>query len=372
MAKVYFQQCFYDSVLQVLPYSLTLDPTAREYSYRLLLQSLFHLKKSDSLNLALETLPNDFPYSRPLQLTVAQAFENTDRLDQAETVYRNLIRLFPNDPQIKDALDQLGSNPFPSCSTPLEGTLLQSENLSTSVENLLNTHPRNPWLWLALWESLKESNPQRAQQLRLHIIKEFPDLSARLPFDEPDNSGQPSLAIGDEIPDSLASQVIASLDKKKSLDSELGHYLVHWGLSKNQFFSRYDAKAFAAIDDSILTQSDTLLGFKSSYFLIFTDDKLEKVIGEFEDPEHRLDVLGRVLRAKSKLSGPPRNSGDMDCPGFKKFQFFVWEGVDHFELIAQFGSKTWQARMLRVPGYFAQDKQICDIAPLLVPPKESQ
>ena len=370
ISKVYFQQCLYDSTLALLPYAITLDQSNRESSYSLLIKSLYHLEKRDSLNTALETLPQAFPYSKQLQLTVALAYENLDRVNKADAIYKNLLRLFPDDQEIKNLYSSIGENDFPSCSTPVSDTFSEKENLGLSVESLLSSHPKNPWLWVALWSSLKDTNPHRSEKIRLRILKQFPDLHAQLPTEDYQvTTDDNDMNISDDVPDSLASALRESLNSKKSLRSELGHYLSHWNSTKSKFFSSYNKSEFTNYGDTLFKQTDSLLGFPSTYSVLFRKQGLHRILGEFIDPNKRLDVLGRVLRAKSKLSGPPTNSGDMDCPGFKKFQFFIWEGGGQFELIAQFGSKTWQARMLRVSDKWAKDKQICDLADEILPIK---
>ncbi len=372
--KLNFFQCKYDSLLLSNPYSLTLDPGQKEANYNLLLQSLFHLGYKDSTNNLMNLIKNKYPFSPQIQKTIALIHEQRGDFSEAKAILSKLAQLYPDDSSFLKLQSNMGKNSFPSCSQSSDEAFLSSSELGSTLQNLLAGHPNNPWIWLALWEYEKGRNPSRAKAIKASIQKQFDNLSSL--FSEFEIESEPieedthfsNSGLSDSLQDQLSQQF--SQQKKREKKLIPGQYPVKWGISQKEFSHKFSHTSFFNYNDTLITHPDSSIeNVKGTHFLVFGSQGFSSIIHEFYDSTKTIDVLGRVLRAKSRISGNPSSSGDMECKGFLPFQFFIWESADQFELIAQFSKKTWQTRGVRLSASFIKNRDLCEILPRVLPPE---
>lgn len=143
----------------------------------------------------------------------------------------------------------------------------------------------------------------------------------------------------------------------------LGTYGVSWGASAFQVREAYPDKRFLPTAGGHLIDRYAFDGLLHENLLAFRNDSLYGVLAQVSDTSKlNIDVFGRMIRVKTKISGEGKGTGEASCAGYRSFQGAIWENDDTFEFMAQFQGKENQIRLGRVARWaLPQDRRLCDM-----------
>lgn len=143
----------------------------------------------------------------------------------------------------------------------------------------------------------------------------------------------------------------------------LGTYSVPWNASLIQVRAAYPDKNFTRTAQGNLVDRFFYDGLMHEYLLAFHHDSLWGVLALVSDSGGtHIDVFGRMIRIKTKISGEGRGTGEASCPGYRSFQGAIWENDDTFEFMAQFQGKENQVRLARISRHaMPEDKRLCEL-----------
>ncbi len=143
----------------------------------------------------------------------------------------------------------------------------------------------------------------------------------------------------------------------------LGTYSVPWHASPIQVRAAYPEKTFLRTAQGNLVDRFFYDGLVHEYLLAFHHDSLWGVLAMASDSGGtHIDVFGRMIRIKTKISGEGRGTGEASCPGYRSFQGAIWENDDTFEFMAQFQGKENQVRLARISRHaMPEDKRLCEL-----------
>lgn len=143
----------------------------------------------------------------------------------------------------------------------------------------------------------------------------------------------------------------------------LGTYGVSWGASAFQVREAYPDKRFLPTAGGHLIDRYAFDGLLHENLLAFRNDSLYGVLAQVSDTSKlNIDVFGRMIRVKTKISGEGKGTGEASCAGYRSFQGAIWENDDTFEFMAQFQGKETQIRLGRVARWaLPQDRRLCDM-----------
>jgi Tetratricopeptide repeat len=143
----------------------------------------------------------------------------------------------------------------------------------------------------------------------------------------------------------------------------LGTYGVSWAASSYKVREAYPEKTFLPTAGGHLIDRYVFEGLLHENLLAFRNDSLYGVLAQVSDTSNlSIDVFGRMIRIKTKISGEGKGTGEASCAGYRSFQGAIWENDDTFEFMAQFQGKENQIRLARVARWaLPQDRRLCDL-----------
>jgi|GEM_PF-2128483 len=195
-----------------------------------------------------------------------------------------------------------------------------------------------------------------ARELRQTVFARWMSEEAKAEFPAPKAHADPALELEGEdrvvIPGSIGL---------------LGTYTVPWGASSAQVRQAYAEKRFLATPGGDLTDRFSHLSLSHENLLAFSGDSLWGILAVVSDTAGGgIDVFGRMIRVKTKISGEGRGTGEVTCPGYRSFQGAIWENDDTFEFMAQFQGKESQVRLARIANTaLPDDRRLCSLLPFL-------
>jgi tetratricopeptide (TPR) repeat protein len=143
----------------------------------------------------------------------------------------------------------------------------------------------------------------------------------------------------------------------------LGTYNVAWGSSAYQVMAAYPEKHFVKTAAGNWLDRFVYDGLVHENLLAFHHDSLWGILALATDTaDSHIDVFGRMIRIKTKISGEGRGTGEASCTGYRTLQGAIWENDDTFEFMAQFQGKENQIRLVRI-AHFAlpADRRLCEL-----------
>src|SRR5574344_481052 len=321
--------------------SLSHGDLAEPYS---LLAKLYHDQGAlDSCELVVEYAISKFPADESLLLLEGYLMEYKGRFDDAERLYRRILALHPESAEANDAI-------------------------ATLVAQYPDTLPLREALGRAY---LKGREFDRAKTQFLEIQSQdpdYPDIRLRIQESEatvtaPANDERLVQSLN-RAADSIRTQPNADHD----FESLLGHYLVRYGASPKEFFSKYAISNFKQIAPTVWQESF----FKAPYFHQYTvlfDAKMRfyGVHVVVRDSNVAARALGRtpeiytnLVELNTSLSGVGNGTGETEC-GATVIDGVTWETRDNFELLARDLKKPAEVRLIRLDKSVIPDgTRLCD------------
>lgn len=315
-------------------------------------------------------------YPADTQLLLLQGFlsEYNGSFDLAEKNYQRILALRPNFKEAQKALNTLGEKSPPTNTSSARITPRDKAQLACDIlEPLVATYPENLPLREALGLAyLKGRSFDKAKQQFQEIQTkdpEYPEIQLRLQEasvtslrEENDGALTESL---NRVMDSIRTTMPSS---KHDFSTMLGHYLVRYGASPEEFFTQYAVTNFKEIEKNTWQESFFESPYLHQYTVLF--DKKNQFYGvhvlvvDSSGNSNHLgsapDIYNRLLKQNSRISGVGIGTGETDCNG-TVIDAAVWETLDNFEILARIVSKPSEVRMMRLDKKQISEKmKLCD------------
>ena len=318
----------------------------------------FALHKTGSLDECTElvnyALPR-FPSQTGLLLLHGYLSEYSRDFEQAQINYKKILALKPGDASALNAMATLGEKipPAAGTATSAGGGMSLKDNAYETAKILLpliEEYPENLPLREALGKVylkarlMKEARQQfseiYAQDFEYPNIRKLLDETVEeLPKFIPPQQNNKNLA------DSLA-KTYAALRENESLDyDDLGRYLVHYGATFKDFFSKYSVTRFRRIDERTFAERYIIGSFTYNNTVFFdTKKKFYAVLSTVTDlastdsQDYILDLFRHFLRKETGILGEGIAVETTLCYE-DKWDGVIWVSRDNFEVLIQ-GSRT--------------------------------
>jgi len=174
--------------------------------------------------------------------------------------------------------------------------------------------------------------------------------------------------------DSLRESMLP--EKKHDFSTKLGHYLVRYGASSQEFFKKYSLANFTQVKRFVWQESFYESPYKHTYTVVFDDSNRFKevhvVVYDSSETSNHLgvapEIFSRLLKQNSRISGISNNTGETDCGNGVVMDAAVWETRDNFEILARIVGKPAEVRMVRLDrsAMPSTGMKLCDYLPLLM------
>ncbi len=319
----------------------------------------FALHKTGSLDECSElvnyALPR-FPSQTGLLLLHGYLSEYSRDFEQAQIDYKKILALKPDDADALSAMATLGEKTPPvagAVTTAAGGGVSLKDNANETAKILLpliEEYPENLPLREALGRVylkarlMKEARQQfseiYAQDFEYPNIRKLLDEAVEeLPkFVQPQQSNK-------NLADSLA-KTYAALRENESFDyDDLGRYLVHYGATFKDFFSKYSITRYKRIDDKTFAEKYKLGPFIYNNTVFFDSKKkfyaTRSIIIDStrsDSYDYIQDLFRHFLRKETGILGEGVAVETTQCYE-DDWDGVIWASRDNFEVLLQ-GSKT--------------------------------
>ncbi len=331
----------------------------------------------DSCELVIEHALSKFPANPDLLCLNGYLQEYKGRFDAAENIYRRVLAIRPGYAPANEALLSLGEKSPPGIAAG--GTRLSPRDriqvAYDILQPLVKQYPENLPLREALGRAyLKGRDFDRAKAQFLEIQSHDPDYpDIRLRIQE-----ALSAPVRETKKNLLAEDLNRAIDSMRTLpltghafESFLGHYLVRYGATQKEFFSKYSAANFKKINRNAWQE----IFFEAPYFHRYTAlfDSLGHFYGVHVVVSDSNSVLNKaaanapeiytsMLQLNSRISGVGTETGETDCDG-TVIVGATWETRDNFEMLARIVGKPQEIRMIRLDrSKIPEGARLCDYA----------
>ncbi len=327
-----------------------------------LLSRIFHDEGDlDSCERVIDFAVSKFPVHPKLLCMQGLLLEYKGRFDDAENVYRRILAIRPDFSGATEALLSLGQKAPPGKTAGRLSPRDQAQVACNILEPLVSRYPDN----LPLREALgiaylkgREFNLAKAQFAEIqNRDPEYPEIRKRL---QEASSLPPEREVKKNI---LADNLNRAIDSMRTLpvqghsfESSLGHYLVRYGATEKEFFTKYSASNFQKLKNNAWQESF----FDAPYFHRYTAlfDKKGRFYGVHvvvtdsnvvanKTATNTPEIYTTLLQLNSRLSGLGTETGETDCEG-TVISGATWETRDNFEMLARVVGKPAEIRMIRL------------------------
>lgn len=360
--------------------SISLSLGSSSQAYWLLSKSLHDQGKIDSCGRLLEYSLSKFPMDARLLLLKGFLDEYRGSFENAEKTYQKILAIRPDFILAKEALSTLGEKSPPGNGQTVSVTPAERARVATDIlEPLVLQYPENLPLREALGRAyLKARLFDLAHGQFLEIQSkdpEYPDIQLRLQESiavrsqiETENSGLTENL--NRVADSLRS---ASPATKHDFGTKLGHYLVRYGASPREFFSKYSVSNFKKIKKNVWREQFEDAHYHHTYTVLFDEKNryygvhVRVVDSSMTGRElgRAPEIFTRLLAQNSRISGIGSATGETECDD-TVIDAAVWDSQDNFELIARIVGKPEEVLMVRFDKHFLpMGLKLCDYLPYL-------
>jgi tetratricopeptide (TPR) repeat protein len=310
----------------------------------------FALHKMGSLDECAElvnyALPR-FPSQTGLLLLQGYLSEYSRDFDKAQSSYKKILALKPDDINALNAIATLGEKTI----SPGVGISLKDQAKETAkiILPLIEEYPENLPLREALGRIyLKARLMKEARQQFSEIYAqdfEYPNIKKLLDESAEEQPKFVPLPNSKNLADSLA-KTYAALRGSENIDyDDLGRYLVHYGATFKDFFSKYSITRFKKQDEKTFEERYVIGSFTYNN-TVFFDSKnkfyaVRSIITDNTSPDfynYIQDLFGHFLRKEAGVLGEGVSVEASQCYE-DEWSGVIWASRDNFEVLLK-GSKT--------------------------------
>jgi len=307
-----------------------------------------------------------FPSQTGLLLLHGYLNEYSRNFDIAQSDYRKILVLKPGDINALNAIATLGEKVPPqadAATTYQSGMSLKdhAKEAAKIILPLIDEYPENLPLREALGRIYLKSRLMREARAQFSEIYaqdfEYPNIKKLLEEASEEQYRPISLApalYGKALTDSLA-KTFDALRKSEKLDNDyFGHYLVHYGSTLKEFFSKYSITRFKRIDDNTFVERFNADAFAYENTVFFDSKKtfyaVRSVITD-SDAEgsynYIQDLFGYFLKKETAILGEGVSIETRECYG-NKWNGAVWTSRDNLEILMHNTEKPRKVFIMRL------------------------
>ncbi len=339
----------------------------------------------DSAALVVDYALTQFPLSSDLMLLRGYLAEYNGKFDVAEKTYQRILAFRPDFEKARRAMATIGEKTAPGKNGHYAGSSRDRAQVACDIlAPLVERYPENLPLREAMGTAYMKAHMfDMARREFNYILKndpDYPDIKSRLneleqvrrvAIEEYNNGLTANL---NRAVDSLRESMMP--ERKHDFSTKLGHYLVRYGASSQEFFRKYSASNFKQVKRFVWQETfyenpyhhtytvvfDSLNRFKEVHVVVFDSASNSNHLGVA--PE----IFTRLLKQNSRISGISNNTGETDCGDGTIMDAAVWETRDNFEILARIVGKPAEVRMVRLDRNTLPPSglKLCDYLPLLM------
>lgn len=375
--ELLFAEKQYATAVEESKAAISLSMGASERAYVLLANVYHSLGQLDSCGMVVEYALTKFQTSPRLMLLQGYLDEYRGKFDSAERTYQRIKALNPDFKEANEALTTLGGKTPPGNGIGVSGTPADRARVACDIlEPLVMQYPDNLPLKEALGRAYLKGRNFDMAKIQFEEIQskdpEYPDIQLRLQeasavrvIVENQNSGLTENL--NRVVDSLRTS--GSPSKNHDFGTKLGHYLVRYGASAKEFFSKYAVANFKQID-KFVWQETFDDGYYDHVYTVLFDERNRyygvhvKVVDRSSngrDLGRAPEVFTRLLQQNSRISGIGSATGETECEDGTVMDAAVWDVQDNFEILARYVGKPAEVRMVRFDKRFLpMGLKLCD------------
>jgi len=306
-----------------------------------------------------------FPSQMGLLLLHGYLSEYSRNFDIALSDYRKILVLKPGDVNALNAISTLGEKIPPKAETASYQSGISLKDHAREAAKILlpliDEYPENLPLREALGKIYLKSRlmqEARAQFSEIYAQDfEYPNIKKLLEESSEEQYKSISLSpalYNKDLTDSLA-KTFASMRKGEKLDNDyFGHYLVHYGSTLKEFFSKYSITRFKKIDERTYIEKYNMESFTYENTIFFDSRKtfyaVRSVItdsAEVGSFNYVQDLFGYFLRKETEILGEGTITESRECYS-DKWSGVVWTSRDNFEVLMQSAKKPRTIYIVRL------------------------
>jgi len=292
-----------------------------------------------------------FPSQTGLLLLHGYLNEYFRNFDVALSDYKKILVLKPGDANAINAIATLGEKIPPKTeeATTYQGGISlkdQAKEAAKIILPLIEEYPENLPLREALGKIYLKARLMREARAQFSEIYaqdfEYPNIKKLIEESSEEQYKPVSLTpalYGKALTDSLA-KTFATLRKNEKQDYDyLGHYLVHYGSTLKEFFSKYSITRFKKIDDKTFTERYNIESFIYENTILFDSKKtfyaVRSVITDSAEAgsfNYIQDLFGHFLKKETETLGDGASVETRECYG-DKWDGAVWTSRDNLEIL---------------------------------------
>ncbi|MBR3074056.1 tetratricopeptide repeat protein [Fibrobacter sp.] len=338
----------------------------------------------DSASIVVDYALTQFPLSSELLLLRGYLAEYNGKFDVAEKTYQRIIAFHPDYEKARRAMATIGEKSAPGKESYAGSARDRAQVACDILSPLVERYPENLPLREALGIAyLKNHMFDRARREFNYIVKndpEYPDIKTRL--NEVEQARQ---VVIEEFNNGLTANLTRAVDslresmapeQKHDFSTKLGHYLVRYGASSQEFFKKYSITNFKQVRRFVWQESFYESPYMHTYTVVFDSlNRFREVHVSVYDSSSTSNHLGvapeiftRLMKQNSRISGIGNSTGETVCRDDLVMDAVVWETRDNFEILARIVGKPAEVRMVRLDRSTLPPSgmKLCDYLPMLM------
>jgi tetratricopeptide (TPR) repeat protein len=294
-----------------------------------------------------------FPSQTELLLLHGYLSEYSRDFAKAQSNYKRILALKPGDIGAMNAIATLGEKapPMAGAATASTGGISlkdQAKEAAKIILPLIEEYPENLPLREALGKIYLNARLIREARSQFSEIysQDFEYPNIRKLLEETSEEQQPKFTAPPPSPqhnknlaDSLA-KTFAELRENENLDyDELGRYLVHYGATFKEFFSKYSISRFKKLDEKTFSEKYKIDSFFYNNTIFFDSKKkfyavLSIAVDSTSASSYNYiqDLFGHFLKNETGVLGEGVIAETSECYG-DKWSGVIWSSRDNFEVL---------------------------------------
>ena len=356
--------------LKKIHFAIELEDFSQEKNYSLIAYLYHDLGILDSCKQVLDYSLVRFPYNPDLNLLRGYLHEYDDDLELAKEQYLKIMSINPNFIDASLAYKSLGNKQKPKLRvrypTPTVA-YVPNEELEEYIKKLKEQYYSNDEV-LHVLNKIQKKITGRDEET---VVRKENDKRSRfadeIDFEQPDVSAS-TLILKEKIEEQYQRSKDNSQVRKKEKWEQFGHYLVTWGASEQEFFSKYPKSQFAKVRKGVYKESFSVGNATHEYFVRFNNQGLWGINVYVTDSlSGNRDLYVHSLNNLTKISGIGQNIGKTICEDSIELAVSLWQTTDNYEVLVQELKDRDKVSMMRLSPKYLPDseKLLCSVIPLL-------